>query len=81
VFGPDATYDGWMERSEQALVRTPGEAALFDLARAGAGGFADDVQAPGGLARFVSLTLGTRTQPGSCARLLSGLEVGGSAGF
>jgi hypothetical protein len=81
VFGPDATYDDWMERAEQALVRVPGEAALFELARAGAGGLADDVQSASGLARIVSLTLGTRTQPGSCARLLSGLDVGGGAGF
>jgi hypothetical protein len=76
VFGPDATYDEWMERAEATLVRVPGEGALFELARAGAGGYADDVQSPGGLARLISLTLGTRTQPGSCARLLAGLEVG-----
>ena len=81
VFGPDATYDEWMERAEGTLVRVPGEAALFELAREGAGAGADDVRAPRGLARFVTLTLGTRTQPGSCARLLSGLESGGGAGF
>ncbi len=81
VFGPDATYDEWMERAEEALVRVPGEAALFDLASTGTGGSIDEAQSPGGLARLVGLTLGTRTQPGSCARLLSGLEVAGEVGF
>jgi hypothetical protein len=80
VFGPDATYDEWMERAQSALARVPGEAALFELARSGAGGVGD-VRPSSGLARLVGLTLGTRTQPGSCARLLSALEAGGSAGF
>jgi hypothetical protein len=77
VFGPDATYDDWMERARRSLVRVPGEVALFELARAG-GALGEDARTPDGLARFIGLTLGTRTQPGSCARLLSGLGVSGS---
>jgi hypothetical protein len=74
VFGPDATYGEWMERARRSLVRVPGEIALFDLARGGAA-VGEDAPTPVGLARFIGLTLGTRTQPGSCARLLSGLGV------
>ena len=81
VFGPDATYYEWMARAEEALVRVPGEAALFELARAGAAGAQEEVEAPGALTRLITLTLGTRTQPGSCARLVSVLDIGDSGGF
>lgn len=75
VFGPDETYGSWMERTEQAFVRVPGEAALFELARSGAAGVADQPQT-GAISRILTLTLGSSTQPGSCARLVSALELG-----
>ena len=75
VFGPDKTYADWMDRSEKGLVRVPGEAALFELARTGSAGAGDE--APTGvLSRLLSMTLGAQTQPGSCARLVSALQTG-----
>ena len=77
VFGQDATYDEWMGRAKNGLVRVPGEAALFELARSGTAGAGEDVETTA-LSRMLTLTLGTRTRPGSCARLLSGLNIGES---
>ena len=77
VFGPDSTYDAWMGRAERALVRVPGEDALFKLASSGTAGIGDDAR-PGAFPRILSITLGTGTQPGSCARLVSGLDLGES---
>jgi hypothetical protein len=77
VFGPDETYGGWMERAEEALVRTPGEAALFELARSGSAGATGELPR-GVLPRLLAVTLGPGTQPGSCARLVSAMSGGGS---
>ena len=74
VFGPDKTYVDWMDRAQKGLVRVPGEGALFELARSGASGVGDG-PTTGALPRLLSLTLGTQTQPGSCARLVSALRV------
>jgi hypothetical protein len=75
VFGPDKTYVDWMDRAQKGLVRVPGEQALFELARTGTAGVEDEAPS-GALARLLNLTLGAQTQPGSCARLVSALQVG-----
>ncbi len=71
VFGPDETYQEWLERVQASLVRVPGDGALFELAKSGA--FGGD-QRPGMLTRLMTLTLGTQTRPGSCVNLIASLE-------
>jgi hypothetical protein len=73
VFGPDETYDEWRQRARDALVRVRGERDLFDLAesgRLGSGGR----ELQGVFARFLGLTLGSRSAPGSCASLIASLQ-------
>jgi len=73
VFGPDVTYQGWLDRVEASLVREPGDRALFDLAKSGAFGVSRE---PGMLTRLMTATLGTQTRPGSCVNLIASLESG-----
>ena len=75
VFGPDETYQEWLDRVQASLVRVPGDGALFQLAKSGA--FGGDHE-PGGLTRLMTLTLGTQTRPGSCVNLIASLESGES---
>jgi hypothetical protein len=65
-----------MSRAQKTLVRVPGEGALFDLARAGSAGSSDALPR-GVLPRMLTVTLGSRTQPGSCARLVSAMAQSG----
>lgn len=76
VFGPDETYGEWRLRVRDSLVRVRGEVELFELAGGNAfgGGQGDDIE--GFLPRFLSLTLGSRGSPGSCASLIAKLESG-----
>jgi len=76
VFGPDETYNEWMISARDALVRVQGERALFDLA-SGNASLADKRPLEGFLPRFLSLTLGSRGRPGSCAALIERIEKGG----
>lgn len=77
VFGPDDSYHRWMQTARDRLVRVPGEAAFFDLARSG--GFGNTEGQPRGrLALLLTLTLGSETQPGSCASIIASLENAGS---
>jgi hypothetical protein len=78
VFGPDETYADWMTRAEKALARTPGEAALFELARSGSAGAGEGLPR-GALPRLLAITLGPGTQPGSCAKLVSSMSGGSPA--
>ena len=73
IFGPDETYQEWLDRVQASLVRLPGDGALFELANSGA--FAGR-QEPGTLARLMTVTLGSQTRPGSCVNLISSLESG-----
>ena len=73
VFGPDETYQAWLDRVEASLVRVPGDAELFALAQSGA--FRENLE-PGTLTRLMTVTLGTRTRPGSCVNLVASLESG-----
>ena len=73
VFGPDETYAEWRERARDTLVRVEGERDLFELAESGVvGGGGQELQ--GFFARFLSLTLGGRGAPGSCASLIASLQ-------
>ena len=73
VFGPDETYAEWRERARDTLVRVDGERELFELAESGVvGGGGQELQ--GVFARFLSLTLGGRGAPGSCASLIASLQ-------
>jgi len=74
VFGAGEQYEQWMERVEESLVRTPGERALFDLAVAGAGYGAEDVN-PGLLGTMLGITLGADSGPGNCAQLIASLDA------
>lgn len=69
VFGPDAEYQNWLALVEHRLVRYPGEAELFAVARAGLLG-ADPDEALSFSGRILALTMGDADQPGSCARVL-----------
>jgi hypothetical protein len=73
VFGPDETYDDWRRRAERSIVRTPGEAELFDLAESGVLG-AGSTRLDGFLPRFLGLVLGSGGAPGSCAALIESLQ-------
>jgi hypothetical protein len=73
VFGPDNTYDEWRERVRDTLVRVPGERDLFDLAESGVVGSVGQ-KLQGFFPRFLSLTLGSRGAPGSCASLIASLQ-------
>lgn len=73
VFGPDETYQDWLDRVRVSLVQVPGDGALFELAQSGAFGAA---QEPGTLTRLMTMTLGTQTRPGSCVNLIASLEAG-----
>jgi hypothetical protein len=73
VFGPDETYAEWRRRAERVIVRTSGEAELFDLAENGVlGSGGRDLQ--GFLPKFLSLVLGRGGAPGSCASLIASLQ-------
>ena len=71
VFGPDETYEEWLDESREALVRVPGEAPLYDLAKA-------EVSASGGASGFwaglLRFTLGSQTRPGSCVNLITSVQ-------
>lgn len=75
VFGPDDTYDEWRMRARDKLVRVRGEIDLFKLAEGGNWNSRHEFQ--GFLPRFLSLTLGSRGSPGSCASLIESLQNGG----
>ena len=75
VFGPDETYDEWRDDAREALVRVRGERDLYELAESGALG-AGAVKMDGFMPRFLSLTLGSRGAPGSCASLIVSLGGG-----
>ncbi|MFO7894832.1 MAG: hypothetical protein R6U63_13945 [Longimicrobiales bacterium] len=69
VFGPDIEYRSWLDRVEDRLVRYPGEAELFAVARGGLlGGDPDQALSLSG--RVLALTMGDADRPGSCARIL-----------
>jgi len=74
VFGPDETYEEWLERVRASLVRVPGDGALFELAKSGAFGTRDG--STGMVGRLMMLTLGSQTRPGSCVNLITSLEAG-----
>jgi len=74
VFGAGEQYEQWMDRVEASLVRTPGERALFDLAVAGGGYGAADVN-PGLLGTMLGITLGADSGPGNCAQLIASLNA------
>ena len=76
VFGSDDSYAAWRERARESLVRVGGEGDLFDLAENGATGLRNR-QVEGFLPRFLSLMLGGRGTPGSCAALIASIESGG----
>ena len=78
VFGPDETYDDWRVRARESLVRVRGEVDLFELAEGKLFSRNADAELEGFLPRFLSLTLGSRGSPGSCASLVTQLEVAGS---
>jgi len=71
VFGPEDTYEEWLDETRETLVRVPGEAPLFDLAKA-------DVYsgepASGFVPALLRFTLGNQTRPGTCLNLISSAE-------
>lgn len=70
VFGPGVEYRNWLDLAEARLVRYPGEAELFAVARGGLmGGDPDRPLSFSG--RLMALTMGQADRPGSCARVLS----------
>ena len=77
VFGPDETYDEWRLRARDSLVRVRGEVDLFRLAEGDAFGSGEGRELVGFLPRFLSLTMGSRGSPGSCASLIDKIEAGG----
>ena len=79
VFGPDETYDEWRLRVRDELVRVRGEVELFALAEGNALGAGGARQLEGFLPRFLSLTMGSRGSPGSCASLIAKFQRGGGA--
>lgn len=77
VFGPDETYDEWRLRVRDGLVRVRGEVELFALAEGNAFGAGRERQLEGFLPRFLSLTMGSRGSPGSCASLIEQFQRSG----
>jgi hypothetical protein len=77
VFGPDDTYDEWRMRVRDELVRVRGEVELFALAEGNARGGGGSRRLEGFLPRFLSLTMGSRGPPGSCASLIEQFQRGG----
>jgi hypothetical protein len=73
VFGPDETYEDWLDDARESLVRVPGEAPLFDLAQT-------EISSAGKQGGFfpwlLRLTLGAQTRPGSCVNLISSAQLG-----
>jgi len=76
VFGPDETYDEWRLRVRDRLVRVRGEVELFALAEGNAFGAGGTSRLQGFLPRFLSLTMGSKGSPGSCASLVAQLQTG-----
>jgi hypothetical protein len=76
VFGPDETYDEWRLRVRDRLVRVRGEVELFALAEGNAFGSGGTPRLEGFLPRFLSLTMGSKGSPGSCASLVAQLQAG-----
>ena len=76
VFGPDETYDEWRLSVRDKLVRVRGEVELFALAEGNAFGRGGARDLQGFLPRFLSLTMGSKGSPGSCASLISQLQAG-----
>ena len=75
VFGPDDAQQVWLEAARVALVRSPAEDALFDLALGGLfGGLRNDE--PGLPVRLLALTMGGTDRVGSCGRAVAGLLGG-----
>jgi len=70
VFGPEDTYEEWLDDARETLVRVPGEAPLFDLAKAEA----RVSEATGLVPAILRFTLGNQTRPGSCVNLISSVE-------
>lgn len=64
VFGPQDDYAEWLAEVRATLVRFPGEAALFEVAR---GGFLRTGRGPSWLAQVLNLTMGKGDDPASCA--------------
>jgi len=72
VFGPDETYEEWLDDVRSSLVTVPGEAPLFDLAQAE---ISTENQTGGFFPWVLRLTLGAQTRPGSCVNLISSVQV------
>lgn len=72
VFGPDPSYQAWLEQIESTLVHTPGEAQLFELGQRGFVGGAERLE-PGLGTRLMTLTMGGVNREGSCWNAISGI--------
>jgi hypothetical protein len=58
VFGPADSYEAWLEDARESLVRTPGEATLFDFLKHGWFGSRTVDEAPGLLKAVFRFTFG-----------------------
>jgi hypothetical protein len=77
VFGPEETYEDWLDEARSSLVRVPGEAPLFDLARTEVSPF----ERPSGIIpSLVAFTLGGGTRPGSCVNIIWAIQAGAVIG-
>lgn len=74
VFGPDETYQGWLERAQPVLVRYEGEEELYALARNGWVGTKAGPDEGGWVGSLLRFTLGGGGSPGSCAGLYNALQ-------
>lgn len=76
VFGPDASYEGWLERVRPVLVRYEGEEELYALARNGWVATRGGPDGGGWMGSLLRFTLGGGGSPGSCAALYDALQDG-----
>lgn len=75
VFGPGDSYEEWMARSRDRLVRLESEEALFQRVRGGWFATATPRSDAGPVGAVLRLTLGGRGVTGSCASLIENLPA------
>lgn len=74
VFGAGQTFDMWLDRVRESLVRWPGEEALFDLTQYGYIGPELREGSGGWLQSITSLTLSRTHSTGQCTAVLGALQ-------
>ncbi|MBI4539773.1 MAG: hypothetical protein HY704_09740 [Gemmatimonadetes bacterium] len=75
VFGPDEGYQRWLETVHDSLVRSAAEEELFQLASRGLSATKARQARARWIGWLVDLTLGGRSEPGSCAALVDQIRT------